>query len=167
MPQVAVTHPHVFVDRGVDFVFEEERKLSALNVTWQYDAFESLYLLSSLGVFPSEEGELTPGDRARLIHHESNWPEHFHGAAHFSVNGLPLTISRPKAMEAEFEDGKLTLRFRRELSQAVAILDAQVDVARSNKRVQLRNRASAMLNQTPETRDVSTRNAQTSYRAWH
>ncbi|MEL7445180.1 MAG: DUF1007 family protein [Pseudomonadota bacterium] len=86
VPQVAVTHPHVFVDRGVDFVFEEEGKLSALNVTWKYDPFESLYPLSSLGVVPTEEGELTPGDRARLIHHESNWPEHFHGAAHLSVS---------------------------------------------------------------------------------
>lgn len=35
VPQAPLAHPHVFVDGGVDFVFDATGKLSALNVTWQ------------------------------------------------------------------------------------------------------------------------------------
>ena len=61
------SHPHVFVDGGVDFVFDEENLLSALLMTWLYDEFESLYILSSYGMSVNSEGALTEADRQELI----------------------------------------------------------------------------------------------------
>ena len=51
-----LSHPHVFVDGGVDFVFEEEYLLSALLITWVYYEFEFLYILSSNGMSVNSQG---------------------------------------------------------------------------------------------------------------
>lgn len=72
---------------------------------------------------------MAPEDQARLIRQESDWPEDFRGAAHLSVDGAALKVSRPKSMQADFEEGRLTLRFRRELSQPIMIEASEVEVA--------------------------------------
>lgn len=73
-------HPHVFIEGGVDFVVDDSRNLAALDVTWHYDPFETLYLLSSIGIVPAPDGTLSPEDTAKLIAHLGAWPDDFDGA---------------------------------------------------------------------------------------
>jgi ABC-type uncharacterized transport system substrate-binding protein len=40
-PLPAQSHPHVFVDGGVDFVFDEKNLLSALLITWLLNVIEN------------------------------------------------------------------------------------------------------------------------------
>ena len=62
----ALGHPHVFVDGGVDFVMRDGTVLEALEVTWLYDPFETLYILASLGVSPDEDWRLQDEDRLQV-----------------------------------------------------------------------------------------------------
>ena len=118
-PAPVLSHPHVFVDGGVDFVFKEENLLSALLITWIYDEFESLYILSSYGMSVNPEGELSEADLQELIHYRNNWPIDFDGSAHLSIDGKNIPPDWPKNLHAELINGRLRITFLRKLPTAV------------------------------------------------
>ena len=122
-------HPHVFVDGGVDFVISAQKDLSALRVTWLYDAFESLFILSSLGISPNAADQLEDADRQALIEHEGNWSDDFEGSAHLSVDGQSIAMERPVDMGVDLIDGRLQVTFTRNLKSPVNLGDATAEVA--------------------------------------
>lgn len=81
-PKPAAAHPHVFIHGSVDFLMDEQGILRSLAITWRYDAFETLYVLSSIGIVPDLDGSLSPKQRETLIRKESTWPQGFDGASH-------------------------------------------------------------------------------------
>jgi len=125
----AHTHPHVFVDGGVDFVFDDKNRLSALNVTWLYDAFETLYILSSYGMSLNANGTLDEADRQELIRQRSNWPSDFDGASHLSIDTARVSLGRPVGLDAQLIDGRLKVSFTRNLETAVDLSNASAEVA--------------------------------------
>lgn len=125
----ASAHPHVFIDGGVDFLMDEQGALHGLSITWRYDAFETLYVLTSIGIIPAPDGTLSPEDRETLIRKESNWPEDFHGASHLSIDGSRVQLSGPKALDATLKDGRLVVRFRRDLEAPASMRNQQAEVA--------------------------------------
>ncbi len=42
MPAPALSHPHIFIDAGLDVIFDDDGRLTHVKVTWVYDAFYSL-----------------------------------------------------------------------------------------------------------------------------
>lgn len=128
-PAPVSAHPHVFIDGSVDFLIDERRTLTGLAITWRYDLFETLYTLSSIRIVPSPGGTLTPEDRAKVIENESDWPEDFDGAAHLSIAGASMELSRPMDLDADLEDGRLVVRFRRDLTQPAPLPLREVEVA--------------------------------------
>ena len=125
----AKAHPHVFMDGGVDFVFDDQGALASLGVTWHYDLFETLYVLSSLGILPAPDGTLTAENKARVIAHETTWPDDFKGAAHLEIEGKSLPLSNPKFVEVKLEDDRLVLRFTRHLEEPAAVAGRLAEVA--------------------------------------
>ena len=124
----AAGHPHVFVDGGVDFVFENDN-LVALQVTWLYDDFETLYILSSYNLSLNAQGGLDETDRMALIRHRSDWPSDFDGSAHLSVDGEAIALNWPTDLDAQMVDGRLQVTFMRELDEAVPLTGLVADVA--------------------------------------
>lgn len=124
----AVGHPHVFVDGGVNFAFEDN-SLVALDVTWLYDDFETLYMLSSYSLSLNAEGELDEIDRRALVRHRSNWPSDFDGSAHLSVEGSPISLQWPKNLDAQMVDGRLRVTFTRDLDEPIRLTGLAVEVA--------------------------------------
>lgn len=124
----AAGHPHVFVDGGVDFVVHNNT-LVALKVTWLYDAFETLYILSSYDLSLNAEDELNEVDRKTLVQHRSDWPSDFDGAAHLSIEGNPVLLQRPKDMDAQMVDGRLRITFTRDLDEPVGLTGLTAEVA--------------------------------------
>lgn len=121
-------HPHVFVDGGVDFVFENDT-LVALRVTWLYDDFETLYILSSYNLSLNAQGGLDETDRMALVRHRSDWPSDFDGSAHLSVDGEPIALKWPTDLDAEMLDGRLQVTFTRELDDIVRMAGLLAAVA--------------------------------------
>ncbi len=108
-------HPHVFVEGGVDFLFDAHEALSALRVTWLFDPFETLFTLSSHGLFLNRTGDLDESDRQKLIRRLSEWPEGFNGSAHLSIDGAPVDLALPSDLDARLMDGQLMMTFTRAL----------------------------------------------------
>ena len=125
----ASAHPHVFVDGGVDFRFADDGRLEALEVTWLYDEFETLYILSSNGMSLNEDGELSEVDRRRLVAIRSQWPEDFDGSAHLSVSGESIELEWPSGLDGALVDGRLQMTFTRELKAPITLRGQDVKVA--------------------------------------
>lgn len=125
----ARAHPHVFVDGGVDFLFDDANRLTALDVTWLYDEFETLYILASYGVSMNAAGKLDAADRRELARERSKWPSEFEGSAHVSIEGESVALSRPVGMETKLVNGRLEVTFTRHLETPVVLNEEHAEVA--------------------------------------
>lgn len=125
----ANAHPHVFVDGGVDFRFDDQGRLEALEVTWLYDEFETLYILSSHGLSLNSTGGLDEIDRQRLVALRSEWPNDFDGSAHLSVDRATVALNWPTGLDGSLVDGRLQLTFERELETPIDLRGRDAEVA--------------------------------------
>jgi ABC-type uncharacterized transport system substrate-binding protein len=124
----AFAHPHVFVDGRIDFVFDADRTLTQIEVTWRYDPFETLYVLSTLEIDPGQDWTLSETERASVIAFESNWSETFDGAARLETDGRPVPLQPPAAFDARLVKNRLEVRFTRDLGAPLDVADHPVQV---------------------------------------
>lgn len=125
----ASAHPHVFVDGGVNFIMGAENTLEAVHVTWRYDAFETLYMLSSFGMSLNSEGELDEEDLQKVVRLLSDWPDDFDGSAHLKISGTPVTLKWPEDVDAYLVDGRLEMTFLRQLETPLNLTRHALEVA--------------------------------------
>lgn len=109
-------HPHVFIDGGVDFQFDDAGELTSLTVTWLYDPFETLYILASHNLSLNDQGGLDEADRLALERKLSEWPEDFDGSAHLTFDGTAVPLEWPSDPEVELIDGRIQAVFTRDLT---------------------------------------------------
>jgi len=121
-------HPHVFVDGRIDFVFADDAQLQSIQVTWLYDPFETLYVLSSLEINPGAEWSLTDKQLDQLVAHESNWSDSFNGAARLMQGGEPVALDSPTDFAVRLVNNRLEVRFTRELSQPQKVGSAGIHI---------------------------------------
>ena len=100
-------------------MFDGKNLLSALLITWLYDEFETLYILSSYGMSVNSDGELAEADRQELIRYRNDWPTDFDGSAHLSIDGKNIPPDWPKNLDAELINGRLRITFLLKLPTAV------------------------------------------------
>jgi ABC-type uncharacterized transport system substrate-binding protein len=117
LPSAAPAHPHIFIDGGVDFLFDAEGRLSALRVTWIYDPLNSLFMLEDLDIAPEDEADLPAETRARLAAYQTEWDAGFDGDSYLEHDGVPVALSGPRDADAEVRDGQVVIRFRRDLAE--------------------------------------------------
>jgi len=126
---LAFAHPHVFVDGGVDFVMGAENSLKALHVTWRYDAFETLYILSSHGLKLNDKGELDEASRQTLVRLRSQFPDDFDGSAHLSVDDQLVPLKWPDDFDAHIVGDQLEVTFTRGLETPLDVTQGSINVA--------------------------------------
>lgn len=114
-PGVARAHPHIFIDAGVDFVFDAEGRLTDLRVTWIYDPLTSLFMLEELGIDAADDAALAPADRERLAQYQTEWIEGYEGDSYLWRGDRRVGLSGPEAADAELIDGKVAIRYLRAL----------------------------------------------------
>lgn len=124
----ALAHPHVFIDGGVDFRIGANRQLEALEVTWLYDEFETLYMLAAQEISLNDQGGLDEADRLTLVDRLSDWPEDFDGSAHLSMDGAEIALDWPDGLDAHLVDGRLKLTFTRTLSDPLTLSATPLEV---------------------------------------
>ena len=113
-PGAARAHPHVFIDGGVEFVFDAEGLLTDLKVTWIYDPLTSLFMFEDLGIDPAAT-PLGADDRARLAAYQTEWDASFDGDSYLWDGERPIGLSGPQAPDAALIDGRVAIRFTRKL----------------------------------------------------
>ncbi|WP_101067334.1 DUF1007 family protein [Roseovarius salinarum] len=112
----ARAHPHVFVDVALRFEADPRGRVTGVEVTWSYDAFYSLLVLSDRGLDADGDGALTPGERARLEGFDLvDWPDGFDGGLFITRDGGRVALSAPRATGVQLRDGRLVSSHTRDL----------------------------------------------------
>lgn len=107
----AGAHPHIFIDGGVDFRFDDQGRLEALRITWIYDPLNSLFMLEELGL--PVDAPIPPADRPRLAAYQTEWIEGFDGDSYLHHDGARIGLSGPLDAEGEVRDGQVVISFLR------------------------------------------------------
>ncbi len=112
-------HPHIYVDAGVQFIFDSSGDLAALRVTWIYDDLYSLLITEDFGLDADLDGILMPEEREKLSGFDMNWVEGFAGdTVGFGPEG-ELGLSRPVEWSADLKDGRIVTTHVRALDTPI------------------------------------------------
>lgn len=103
MAQPASAHPHIFVEAGLEVMVDPDGIPTALRITWTYDAFFSMLLLSDMGLDTDFDGVLTSDERAELDGFDMNWIDGYHGDTHVVQDGHPLELTGPISWTSDFD----------------------------------------------------------------
>lgn len=122
-------HPHVYVDGGISFVIRDGHVLEALQVTWLYDEFETLYILSALDLSLTPDGTLADADMQTLRLDRQTWPSDFDGSVHPIAESGDIALQWPTTPELEMVEGRLRMTFFRHLTTPLDLSVQQIDVA--------------------------------------
>lgn len=123
----ASSHPHVFIDAHAAFEFNDAGDLSALRITWIYDAFTSLSLISLLDLDKDNDGILSAPDLARVVQAQTIWPDDFAGDTYLEASGAPVSLGRPINGTAAMVENRITVSFDLPL-EAPLRLDATAEL---------------------------------------
>jgi ABC-type uncharacterized transport system substrate-binding protein len=114
-PAPLAAHPHVFIDAGVDFLFDPEGRLTHLRITWIYDPLSSLFMLEDLEIVEDADGSVADADKAALARYQSQWIDGYDGDSYLYEGGRRVGLSGPLEPQADYRDGAVVIRFLREL----------------------------------------------------
>ena len=116
LAQPAHAHPHIFVDVELEVVFDEAGIPEGLWISWTYDPFFSMLLVSDMGLDPDFTGTISEDEREALDGFDMQWTvEVYHGDTHATQDGEPLALSSPITWESDYRDGQLRSRHLRHL----------------------------------------------------
>jgi ABC-type uncharacterized transport system substrate-binding protein len=112
-PLPAGAHPHVFIDTGVDFLFDDEGRLSHIRVSWLYDFMSSFFFLDELGIEENPPGQIDAADKAELAEYQSQWIEGYEGDSYLWNGDTRIGLSGPLEPRSEYHDGLVEIIFLR------------------------------------------------------
>ena len=104
----AQAHPHVFIDAGLEVVFDAQGRAEGVRVRWTYDELISLTFVTERGLDSDFDGGLTDAEKAQLNGFDMEWHAEFEGDTYALLGETPLTLSRPEAWTADYVAGQVT-----------------------------------------------------------
>lgn len=122
-------HPHVFVDGGVEFTVDEKSVLNRITVTWRYDAFETMFILTDLGILSVDSTGFTPAERTIVEENLSQFSDDFDGSVHLSAGVSPLSLGWPRDLQARMVGDRLEISFVRDLDEPHSMAGSEVSAA--------------------------------------
>lgn len=111
-------HPHIFIDTGLVFLVDAQKRLTHVQVTWEYDELYSLLVTEDMGVDEDYDGVLSADDLAKLTGFDMQWIDGYNGDLVGTMDGTPLILSKPTAATATLVDGKITTTHLRSVQGA-------------------------------------------------
>lgn len=115
----AVAHPHIFIDTGVEVIFDDQVSATALRITWTYDDLFSLIIIEDRGLDPDFDGVLTADETAALQGWDMQWDPGFAGDTYALRGDVALALSGPSEWTAGYVDGRLTSTHLRRFAEPV------------------------------------------------
>ncbi|MGL6211384.1 MAG: DUF1007 family protein [Paracoccaceae bacterium] len=126
----ATAHPHLFIDTGIEVIFDDKSRAVALRITWAYDDLFSLMILEDRSLDPDFDGILTADEMASIQGFDMQWDAGFPGDTYALAGELPVALSRPSDWTTAYADGRLTTTHLRHL-------DAPLDLSKEPLVVQV------------------------------
>ncbi|QYK43118.1 MAG: DUF1007 family protein [Paracoccaceae bacterium] len=104
----AHAHPHIFIDTGLEVIFDTEGRATAVRVTWTYDDFYSLLMIEDRKLDADYDGVLTPEEEAQLSGFDMDWDPDYLGDLYVLAGEFEVPLSRPSDWSASYADGRIT-----------------------------------------------------------
>ncbi len=117
----AQAHPHMFIDTGLEVVFNDQGLATGLRITWTYDDLSSMQILADMGLDMDMDGTLTPDELQQLDGFDMRWDEGIAGDTYAQAGGQPLHMSRPKDWTIAYQDTRITSTHYRSFDAPVAV----------------------------------------------
>ncbi|MGB8814567.1 MAG: DUF1007 family protein [Paracoccaceae bacterium] len=118
-----LAHPHVFVDAGVEVIFDAQGQAEALRVSWTYDDLYSLLVIEERGLDTDFDGVLTANEDAALAGFDMAWQAGFAGDTYVLLGDAALGLSGPSEWTAVYAEGRITSTHLRRFEAPVAVRD--------------------------------------------
>ncbi|OYU38875.1 MAG: polyphosphate kinase [Pseudorhodobacter sp. PARRP1] len=119
--QTAQAHPHVFIDTGLEVIFDDQQRATGLRITWSYDDLTSLQIITDKGLDPDFDGTLTPEETAQLNGFDMHWDAGYPGDTYASMAGQPLALSGPADWTVDYKEAKIQSTHLRSFAQPIAL----------------------------------------------
>jgi len=103
----ALSHPHVFIDAGLDVLIDTKNRVTAVRVTWAYDDFYTLVTIQDRNMDPDGDGTLTTAELDELARTDVDWDEGFPGDLYLEHASSAVALERPTGFTARYENGRL------------------------------------------------------------
>lgn len=115
------SHPHVFIDAGVNLLFDDQGAFAGVRVFWAYDELYSLLLIEDNGL--DQDGDGTPEDAALVAFAglDVDWAAGFPGDLYVTQDGQPVELARPVEHGLRYEDGRLVTWHIRPLKTRIKV----------------------------------------------
>ncbi|MBL3596103.1 DUF1007 family protein [Rhodovulum sulfidophilum] len=121
LPQIALAHPHVFIDASAGFRFDDDGRLAKLRIVWLYDAFTTLNLYVQLGLDADGDGKLDEDDLEKIARGETDWPPDYPGDTYLFQNEAPVALGRPQHGTARMIGDRVEVSFDLPLVRPLAV----------------------------------------------
>jgi len=117
----AWAHPHVFIDTGLEVIFDAGGRVVALRIAWAYDALYSMLMIDELGLDPEFTGNVTPEERAALSGFDMNWDPGYEGDIYPLFADRPVALEPPESWTADYRDGRIISTHLRRFAEPLAL----------------------------------------------
>lgn len=95
-PRDLSARPHIFVDAGLETIFDADATPKAVRISWVYDPLFFMPLVSDMGLDADFDGMLNGDEFARRQGFDMNWIEGYHGDTRAMQSGHALALSGPE-----------------------------------------------------------------------
>ncbi|MDZ4310881.1 MAG: DUF1007 family protein [Cypionkella sp.] len=119
--QTAHAHPHVFIDTGLELIFDAKHRATGVRITWSYDDLTSLQIITDKGLDPDFDGILTPEETTQLNGFDMHWDAGYPGDTYASSAGHPLLLSGPSDWSVAYNDAKIVSTHYRSFATPIEI----------------------------------------------
>ena len=103
-----MAHPHVFIDTGLEVIFDDEGAATGLRISWTYDDYFSLVAVGDQGIDPDGDGNATDAENAALSGFDMHWQPGAIGDTYALMKDMDLPLSGPSDWTAQYAGGKVT-----------------------------------------------------------
>lgn len=117
----ALAHPHIWIDAGVEVIFDPQGRATALRLTWVYDDFYSLLLVEERGLDADHDGNATPAETAALQGFDMGWQPGFAGDTYLLAGDASVALGAPEGWTAAYRGGRLTSTHLRAIDPPLAL----------------------------------------------
>jgi ABC-type uncharacterized transport system substrate-binding protein len=124
----ALAHPHVFIDTGLEVIFDDQGNATALRISWTYDEYFSLVIAEEHGIDPDYDGNATVEEAKPLAGFDMSWDAGYPGDTYALMNDAELALSRPNDWTASYAGGKITSSHVRTFEAPVKVADVPLIV---------------------------------------
>lgn len=114
-------HPHMWMETGIEVIFDRQGRAEALRIRWVYDEFASLVFVEERGLDADHDGTATPEEEAALSGFDMAWDPGFPGDTYLLSGGAPVALSGPSDWTAQFRDGRITTSHLRRIDPPLAL----------------------------------------------